>query len=322
MNRASSKLFILLALNPLAWTATKKAQNCFAAIQSTSIVLKARNFNSGQYYEGDNVNGYRRALDKIAGLYNKTRGTQPPAKTILYLFAGSDAGILRAFPDADTLIMSSMSPFFSQRPSVSEPIQYVFNSGVFSPERASTGWRKSHELYNQEVGPDIIGSLEANIDGFQLEKVEVIEQLGSDADSKHGVIYFNQGPGTRTRKVIHLHVIFGKESVKGTWWYNWIKTQKPGVWIEKASNGLYTPEWNPTLVADVTALCAKDAYLIETRTNETDNPQGAVTGLRPSNPRQILNLEPRGRVSSTLTGIEIGYDHRVQIWPINQVPRN
>ncbi len=199
--------------------------------------------NSGQEVGPDRLAGLRteaaRQLDRAL----------PRSKTVFYPMSGYDAGTpVHLFPDATTIIGIDNHPFLSPDASAGQiPYSKV---GTHS-------FAYFHDVGRlRGVGPAIIGALHSAVPGFRLRDVTLVERdelhaLARDdwspsrrarppGTAVHAIVEFDAGPGTPTRRYVHVNGSIEGEGVAKTWWWKMVDRLAPDAVLMKGAEHVLT----------------------------------------------------------------------------------
>jgi len=165
--------------------------------------------------------------------------------TVFYPFSGSDGGgVARLFPAATTLVGLSEESFFEQMPTPSRPLDFSYVI------KNQSGFRWLGELQKEpNIASSLLGSLHSAIEGFRLNEVIIFETLehfnmqgiNHPLSSTHGIIVFDQGPGTPVRRYLHIQANISARVYPGTsWWMNLLEKNPPQGILVKAAMSSFT----------------------------------------------------------------------------------
>jgi hypothetical protein len=173
------------------------------------------------------------ALHHLRAAAQAKLGALPRSKVVLYPMSGFDAGTpIHLFPDATTIIGVDNHPFLP----VGDARTQIPYSEVGTHNFAF--WGDVDKLGH--VGPAIVGALKRAVPGFRLRHVSLIEQDASTDKAVHAVVEFDGGPGTPTRRYIHVNgsLEIDAHVIAQGWWKMVEELEPDSVLIKGSQNKL------------------------------------------------------------------------------------
>lgn len=191
------------------------------------------------------IQHYGEAMDGIARAVKEKFPYRP--KSVVYLYSGTDAGVFRAFPDAEIIFMQGQAPFSTSLETkdldLFKSIKPV--SGVTAPFSKLRGWVSTGQFNGREgVGPAILGALAGNLPGIRIHSIYLFEKPSISRDSIsriNAIVNFDQGEATPMKHLVYFSEFnltdsFDPATNSEPWWFSALGMGKPDSIYEKASD--------------------------------------------------------------------------------------
>jgi len=170
-------------------------------------------------------NNYLENLSFIQNRMSSAFGDLSQIKSVAMPYSGDDAATpVKLFPQATDVYAFDKHGFMS-----TEVFRSYQNIHFTEPEMEIGGYMNVQTLdENRFLAPQILGALKKSVPNFRLLRLRVFSYGTSETS---GVIYYDQGRGTLTRRYFQIHDELGTEQS----WFSVFSKFKPQAVIVKAS---------------------------------------------------------------------------------------